>query len=442
MSRPTPEFNVASRDKQALALLNYMNPTTTSQGAGPGSVVSIDGTIEYADRTIEVDAYRETTSLVGLIYVPEGVNATNRLMVAGGREFSGGLSGDYTWTGVQLIKEINKPTDQVRESSFTMTTRFNGGRGRFQYESIRNPQGTGITDWLWGSGWISAADGRLESTIMDYYRLGIHNGSALMIGRLHGDSGAGVSGVVRTSNNLYLAGFIGTGPQSVKIVKELTGTAGIASGQLALPGRSAGKAVIVAANLDGLRSNMNHASQAKRDSAFLTKLAEATAGTTSDISTVRRVSGSQIAFDGTIIPVQSIRDRAMTAALYIVDGRGKSDIGSLIVSGGADLFGNIESGLYLWKGAHVWAADNAIHASSFGTFMLTADFDARTFTYKTTNASPTATLSGSGSVDIAAGSLTSTQMSFRKASGSFWHHVRCRDICGRIPRRTQRKGII
>ena len=209
-----------------------------------------------------------------------GANASRAgsLLITGGTAFTGTLSGQYTWTGVQLVGESNT-LETLTEEAVQVTASFtNSGAQTFRVAT----QGSSKTNELTGSGSVDVATGELGGTGISLSVGGVSQ-TVSFVGSLHGGDGASLSGVFANSvaigGKYYAGAIIASGALDLAIIAggphgtSTTSAPAIARGQYNVNGHGAApSALFLVPQGSGALFEANHASATIRNNALATNL--------------------------------------------------------------------------------------------------------------------------------------------------------------------------
>ena len=360
-----------------------------------------------------------------------GANASRAgsLLITGGAAFTGSLSGQYTWTGVQLVGESNA-LETLTEEAVQVTANFtNSGTQTFTVAT----QGSGKTNDLTGSGTVDVATGALGGTGVSLEVGGVGQ-SVRFSGRLHGADGASLSGVFANSDAIggkyYAGAIVASGAINLAIIAggphgtDVTSTPAIARGLYNVNGHGAAQnALFLVPQGSGALFVANHASANIRNNALATNLGTI-GGTAADFDVPNRAANdldlavrtrsATVSHGGATPSVTVYEDRGGSASLLAAGGSGP-----LLASGGVAATGVPTTGAYTWEGVQLLGAAGDLANLTPGRFTLTTTFSgAATAAFIYTGGTTTAadgTLTASGNITRASGALESLASGFSLA---------------------------
>ena len=360
-----------------------------------------------------------------------GANASRAgsLLITGGTAFTGTLSGQYTWTGVQLVGESNT-LETLTEEAVQVTASFtNSGAQTFRVAT----QGSSKTNELTGSGSVDVATGELGGTGISLSVGGVSQ-TVSFVGSLHGGDGASLSGVFANSvaigGKYYAGAIIASGALDLAIIAggphgtSTTSAPAIARGQYNVNGHGAApSALFLVPQGSGALFEANHASATIRNNALATNLGTI-GGTSADFDVPNRAAGdldlairtrsATVSHGGETPSVTVYEDRGGNASLLAAGGSGP-----LLASGGVAATSVPTTGAYTWEGVQLLGDAGDLAGLTPGRFTLTTTFSAAaTAVFSYTGGTTTAadgTLTASGNITTASGALESSAAGFSLA---------------------------
>ena len=356
-------------------------------------------------------------------------NRAGSLLITGGAAFTGSLSGQYTWTGVQLVGESNT-LETLTEEAVQVTASFtSSGAQTFTVAT----QGSGKTNDLTGTGSVDVATGELGGTGISLSVGGVSQ-TVSFVGSLHGGDGASLSGVFANSvaigGKYYAGAILASGALGLPIIAggphgtRTTSAPAIARGTYNVNGHGAAQsALFLVPQGSGALFEANHASATIRGNALATNLG-AIGGTAADFDVPNRAAGdldlairtrsATVSHGGAAPSVTVYEDRRGNASLLAAGGSGQ-----LLASGGAAATGVPTTGAYTWEGVQLLGAAGDLASLTPGRFTLTTTFSgAATAVFSYTGGTTTAadgTLTASGNITTASGALESSAAGFSLA---------------------------
>ena len=360
-----------------------------------------------------------------------GANANRAasLLITGGAAFTGGLSGQYTWTGVQLVGESNT-LETITEEAVRVTASFTGsGAQTFTVAT----QGSSKTNELTGSGSVDVATGELGGTGISLSVGGVSQ-TVSFTGSLHGGDGAALSGVFANSvaigGKYYAGAIIASGALDLAIIAggphgtRATSAPAIARGLYNVNGHGAAQsALFLVPQGSSALFQANHASANIRNNALATNLGtiggsgadfDVPNRTVGDLDLAIRTRSATVSHGGATPSVTVYEDRGGNASLLAAGGSGP-----LLAAGGVAATGVPTTGAYTWEGVQLLGAAGDLASLTPGRFTLTTTFSgAATAVFSYTGGTTTAadgTLTASGDITRASGALESSASGFSLA---------------------------
>ena len=356
-------------------------------------------------------------------------NRAGSLLITGGAAFTGSLSGQYTWTGVQLVGESNA-LETLTEEAVRVTASFTGsGAQTFTVAT----QGSSKTNELTGSGSVDVATGELGGTGISLSVGGVSQ-TVSFAGGLHGGDGAALSGIFANSvaigGKYYAGAIIASGALDLSIIAggphgtRTTSAPAIARGLYNVNGHGAAQsALFLVPQGSSALFEANHASTNIRNNALATNLGTV-GGASSDFDVLNRAAGdldlairtrsATLSHGGATPSVTVYEDRGGNASLLAAGGSGP-----LLASGGAAATGVPTTGTYTWEGVQLLGAAGDLASLTPGRFTLTTTFSgAATAVFSYTGGTTTAadgTLTASGNITRSTGALESSAAGFSLA---------------------------
>ena len=385
-------------------LLSSIRPDLSGvTAAAPGAVghaLKFTRNFDFDSQSVSADIYFDLGRAARLL-VLHGAdnNPVVSAIVAGGSDFSGTLSGAYTYTGAYLYA-AKATAHEAAIGSFSLVASFAGGSVNAFRLAAATPAGADASSLVFTPAGTSATiSGARFSATGGFFKRGSGTaGSDDQPVILHGIfSGAGaqaISGVFATqgtSGTQYVGGFVGGGRSDV--ATRLGPVSGRASGLGALAQRNLGSGTngIAVAGDDyaALIAGTAAASDTARDNAFLAGLspsgfAAAQAVVFADGITTHlegrantRTGGAHNSGGG--FPATEWTNQGGQARLVLFDGSGVTGTGargSFLAAGGAAPPANgVLTGGFTWSGALVLGRADALHATpEIGRFTLRYDF--------------------------------------------------------------------
>ena len=351
------------------------------------------------------------------------------LLIAGGAVFTGALSGQYTWVGIQLVGESNA-LETLTEEAVRITANFtSSGAQTFTVAT----QGSGKTNDLTGSGSVDVATGALGGGSLAL-AVGGASKAVSFAGRLHGDRGVTLSGVFANSEALgakhYAGAILASGARGLSIVAgvphgtRVTSAPVIARGDYDVNGHGAAQGALFLVPLgSGVLFEANHASATIRNAASAGNLGniggiaakfDVPNRTADDLDLAILSRSTTVSLGGATPGVTAYQDRDGLASLLAVGGSGQ-----LLASGGAAPIGVPTSGAYTWEGVQILGEADDLAGLTPGRFTLTTTFSgAATVAFSYTGGTTTAgdgTLTATGDITRATGALRSSTSGFSLA---------------------------
>ena len=331
------------------------------------------------------------------------------LLVAGGKALSGTLAAaTYQYEGVLVSAPGGTALGTLGEGRFSLSAEFSSGSFTFTGTIHSIPGGSSQTSRLVvtaaGGGTVNVSTGVLLATAATYTTesAGTDNtntADARLDGRILGLGGDAVAGLFTTTSGAttHVGGFVGEA-----IVGDLYAGSGATGNSIGQANRavfsgtfdpsdpfglgSTGPILFLGDNYAARRDALISSSETERSESILSNLGVAATGIAAADETA---SGSLTKYTGvsvvhgnppTTAPATIWQDSNQAARLFAFS--------DLFVVGGWALSGTL-SGPYHYEGAFISALSTAMATVREGTFSLTANFTAGSFTFRgTTNATP------------------------------------------------------
>ena len=356
-------------------------------------------------------------------------NRAGSLLITGGAAFTGTLSGQYTWTGVQLVGESNT-LETLTEEAVQVTANFtNSGAQTFTVAT----QGSSKTNDLTGSGSVDVATGELGGTGISLSVGGVSQ-TVSFTGSLHGGDGSSLSGVFANSvaigGKYYAGAIIASGTLDLPIIAggphgtSTTSAPAIARGLYNVNGHGAAQsALFLVPQGSGALFAANHASATIRSNALATNLGtiggtgadfDVPNRTANDLDLAIRTRLATVSHGGAAPSVTVYEDRGGDASLLVAGGSNP-----LLASGGVAATSMPTTGAYTWEGVQFLGDADDLAGLTPGRFTLTTTFSAAaTAAFVYTGGTTTAadgTLTASGNITTGSGALESSAAGFSLA---------------------------
>ena len=371
-------------------------PGDITAGTAQGNVITNRAVSGYsypvsgAGATVQAKLTQDWLGLAGVLAVDAAaVSQANAdraasLLVVGGAAFTGSLSGQYTWTGIQLVGESNALETLTREAVEVTASFTNSGAQTFSVAT----QGSGKTNDLTGTGSVDVATGALGGTGISLSVGGVSQ-TVSFAGSLHGGDGASLSGVFANSaaigGKYYAGAILASGALDLAIIvggphgTSTTSAPAIARGLYNVNGHGAAQgALFLVPQGSGVLFAANHASANVRNNALATNLgAIGGAGANFDVPNraaadpglAIRTRSATVSHGGATSSVTVYEDRGGNASLLAAGGSSQ-----LLASGGAAATGVPTTGAYTWEGVQLLGGADDLAGLTPGRFTLTTTF--------------------------------------------------------------------
>ena len=396
-----------SRESALLASIKpAFNIASAAPGTGAGGALTLPRTtFTYSGQSVNADVFFDKNRLASLVIVHGASNSpVVSLIAAGGSDFSGTLSGSYSYGGA-YIYATRSALHSTTTGNFTLTATFQGtSTTAFNFSGSTTTAGK-LSSLVFnsdagasGGASVDIADGRFTATGGFFKAGGGTAGSgdqaAVLYGVFSGLGGSSISGLFATtgsSGTQYSGGFVGAGSEdTLTLVVGNATRSGLAySDDFSIGAGAVDGLAFVADKFSTHIAAANHASTTQRARSLAANIEPTGLGAQTavsgasqfpEVASARKRTGGSLAFGTSSFDVTSYENIDTTARLLVLDGSDNTDtsIGSLLVAGGAARPAPATlTGAYTWEGVLVLAPSAGIASDiEEGWFRLTADFAA------------------------------------------------------------------